>query len=189
LLQQQQQYGRDMFGLPLRRFLLQASPRCVSVVEVNSETDFVGRSEPFQQLVKAAAAAAASLLPQQPPAAVQLQQLGFEQLSSARLDASGATIAEGCASLAGKVRENIAMRRGWIMAGGTNSEYAAAAAAAVSDAVVAVAAAATAAVASACYQEYGESVAHRRCAAPPMHAWHLAAATLCSAVLTAAPTA
>jgi translation elongation factor EF-Ts len=115
--------------LPLGCLPLQASPRCVSVVEVNSETDFVGRSEPFQQLVKAAAAAAAALLPQQPPvAAVQLQQLGFEQLSSARLDASGATVAEGCASLAGKVRENIALRRGWIMAGGPNSEYAATAA-------------------------------------------------------------
>jgi translation elongation factor EF-Ts len=48
-------------------------------VEINSETDFVGRSEPFQQLVKAAAGAAAALLPQ-PPAAMQVQQLEFDQV-------------------------------------------------------------------------------------------------------------
>lgn len=59
----------------------QASPRCVSVLEINSETDFVGRSEPFQQLVKAAAAAAAALLPQ-PPAAMQVRQLDFDEVSS-----------------------------------------------------------------------------------------------------------
>jgi translation elongation factor EF-Ts len=49
-------------------------------VEVNSETDFVGRSEPFQQLVKAAAAAAAALLPE-PPAAMQVQQLDLKEVS------------------------------------------------------------------------------------------------------------
>jgi len=56
----------------------------VSVVEVNSETDFVGRSEPFQQLVKAAAAAAAALLPKQ-PATMQVQQLELQQVSEVTL--------------------------------------------------------------------------------------------------------
>jgi translation elongation factor EF-Ts len=56
----------------------------VSVVEVNSETDFVGRSEPFQQLIKAAAAAAAAILPQL-PAAVQVQQLDVEKVSEPSL--------------------------------------------------------------------------------------------------------
>lgn len=47
----------------------------------------------------------------------------LQQLSSARLDDSGATVSEGCANLAGKVRENIALRRGWLVAGGPNSKF------------------------------------------------------------------
>jgi translation elongation factor EF-Ts len=41
------------------------------------------------------------------------------QLSAAPL-AEGNSITEGCASLAGKVRENIALRRGWTVSSGPN---------------------------------------------------------------------
>lgn len=39
------------------------------------------------------------------------------QLASAKLE-SGASIEEGCALLAGQVRENIALRRGYLIAAG-----------------------------------------------------------------------
>jgi translation elongation factor EF-Ts len=75
----QTDHTTNTFALALCVLYTQANPRCVSLVEINSETDFVGRSEPFQQLVKAAARAAAALLPQ-PPAAMQVQQLGSDQV-------------------------------------------------------------------------------------------------------------
>ncbi|KAF6264793.1 elongation factor TS-domain-containing protein [Scenedesmus sp. NREL 46B-D3] len=87
----------------------------VSVVEINSETDFVGRSAPFQQLAAAAAQATLSLAPQAAAAAAgQVHEVDFQQLAAARL-ADGSSIEEGCALLAGQVRENIALRRGYLV--------------------------------------------------------------------------
>ncbi|WIA16906.1 hypothetical protein OEZ85_013833 [Tetradesmus obliquus] len=89
----------------------------VSVVEINSETDFVGRSAPFQQLAAAAAKAALGLAPQAAAAAGQVHEIDFQQLAAARLG-DGSSIEEGCALLAGQVRENIALRRGYLVSAG-----------------------------------------------------------------------
>jgi translation elongation factor EF-Ts len=97
----------------------------VSVVEINSETDFVGRSAPFQQLAAAAARAALSLAPQGAAAAAaaagQVHELDFQQLAAARLD-DGSSVEAGCALLAGQVRENISLRRGFLVSAGPNGE-------------------------------------------------------------------
>jgi translation elongation factor EF-Ts len=102
---------------------LQLGHGLVSVVEINSETDFVGRSAPFQQLAAAAAKAALSLAPQGAAAAGgQVHELDFQQLAAARLD-DGSSVEEGCALLAGQVRENIALRRGYLVSAGPNGEH------------------------------------------------------------------
>jgi translation elongation factor EF-Ts len=106
--------------------LLQLGHELVSVVEINSETDFVGRSAPFQQLAAAAAKAALNLAPQGAAAAAagQVHEIDFQQLAAARLE-DGSSVEEGCALLAGQVRENIALRRGYLVSAGPNGEDAA----------------------------------------------------------------
>lgn len=44
------------------------------------------------------------------------------QLAAAALPGGGSSVEEGCAGLAGQVRENIALRRGFLVAGGEHGE-------------------------------------------------------------------
>jgi hypothetical protein len=46
----------------------------------------------------------------------------LSQLAAARLQ-DGSSIEEGCALLAGQVRENIALRRGYLVRAGPNGEH------------------------------------------------------------------
>jgi translation elongation factor EF-Ts len=63
---------------------MQSGYQQAAVVEINSETDFVGRSGPFQQLVTAAARAALGLMPSAAAAAAaagaQVQEVDFQQV-------------------------------------------------------------------------------------------------------------
>lgn len=68
----------------VRACLPQLGHELVSVVEINSETDFVGRSEPFQQLLTAAAKAALSLAPSG-AAAGQAIELDIKQVSETQM--------------------------------------------------------------------------------------------------------
>ncbi|KAI8473539.1 MAG: elongation factor TS-domain-containing protein [Monoraphidium minutum] len=97
-----------------------------AVLEVNSETDFVGRSELFRRLVAEGAVAALSLsggaggapreaaegevaaLPVPSPS-------GYEQPAAAAAGGARVPLPDACAEVAAKVRENIKLRRAFVL--------------------------------------------------------------------------
>jgi len=78
-----------------------------TIVEVNSETDFVARNELFQGLVLKLAQATMGL-PANPPE--QSQELELQKVM-ATPTTSGSSASEACAEVAGQVRENVRIRR------------------------------------------------------------------------------
>ncbi|GAB4823613.1 hypothetical protein N2152v2_010659 [Parachlorella kessleri] len=86
--------------------------RAAAAVEINSETDFVARNDQFRSLVSSAAAAALQL----PPTAVGAGcELDLEALKDAKLE-DGTRLEDAVVGVAGSVRENIRLRRGFAVA-------------------------------------------------------------------------
>ena len=95
---------------------LALGPSGAAVVEINSETDFVARNEMFQSLVHRSAASILQSLHERPQNAEEpLASIDADSLGEMRLD-DGNTIEEGVAQVAGVVRENIKLRRGFSLA-------------------------------------------------------------------------
>ncbi|KAI7839700.1 hypothetical protein COHA_006507 [Chlorella ohadii] len=83
-----------------------------AVVEINSETDFVARNDQFRSLVSSAAAAALGVTALRPGSSAELEEaaLGAAQL------ADGSALGDAVANVAGSVRENVRLRRGFRLA-------------------------------------------------------------------------
>ncbi|KAL4860237.1 Elongation factor Ts [Chlorella vulgaris] len=93
-----------------------------AVVEVNSETDFVARNDQFRALVGAAAAAALDVTALRAGQGCELEQAALQAASMP----GGGTLAAAVADLAGSVRENVQLRRGFRLdspAGGVIGGY------------------------------------------------------------------
>lgn len=88
-------------------------PTGVSVIEINSETDFVARNDIFQNLIgKAASAVLQSLYDAKP--SDRLSVISGEALDGVQLD-DGQKLHECVADVAGVVRENIKLRRAYYL--------------------------------------------------------------------------
>jgi translation elongation factor EF-Ts len=95
-----------------------ASPTGVALIELNSETDFVSRSEPFARLA-AAVAEAAMRLAGDVSGSSEGQELDLERLRSAPLQGpsqDGPSVSAACTQLAASVRENVQLRRAFWLA-------------------------------------------------------------------------
>ncbi|PSC75347.1 elongation factor Ts [Micractinium conductrix] len=92
-----------------------------AVVEINSETDFVARNEQFRSLVGSAAAAALGVDALREGSAAELADAALR--GAAMPD--GGTVEEAVVGLAGSVRENVRLRRGFRLAapGGVVGAY------------------------------------------------------------------
>ena len=89
-----------------------------AVIEINSETDFVSRNDQFQQLVAAAAAAViktplAGCPPPPPGSSAEVPMATLEAMPMS----GGGTLGEAVTATAATVRENIRLRRAYVMAG------------------------------------------------------------------------
>eukprot|EP00877_Chromochloris_zofingiensis_P002780 jgi/Chrzof1/12502/Cz06g36180.t1 len=88
-----------------------------AIIEINSETDFVARSELFQRLVSSAATAVARQMREAIAAqdAVAGLEMDVQQVGSVQLPEFGCSISDACMAVAAQVRENIRLRRGYLM--------------------------------------------------------------------------
>jgi elongation factor Ts len=88
-----------------------------AIIEINSETDFVARNDQFKQLVSSAAAALLSNSSVvEGNKATSTQEIPTSVLEATRMNDEGSsspTLAEAVADVAGSVRENIKLRRGY----------------------------------------------------------------------------
>lgn len=80
----------------------------VAIVEINSETDFVARNELFTETVSRAAKAV--LMSEVAPK--ENAGIAMDDLASIKMD-DGSSIGDAVAQVAGNVRENIKLRRGY----------------------------------------------------------------------------
>lgn len=83
-----------------------------AMVEVNSETDFVARNDLFKTLVKRASDAAVGSLSPGADADAALEALRTIDLPGGDTGGAACSVADGVTELAGKVRENLVLRRG-----------------------------------------------------------------------------
>eukprot|EP00887_Chlorella_sp_A99_P000456 scaffold17.g456.t1 len=89
-------------------------PGAAAVVEINSETDFVSRNDQFQALVGSAAAAALQVTATRPGS----HELELEALQAARMPQGASSLGDAVVAVAGSVRENVRLRRGFRLAAG-----------------------------------------------------------------------
>lgn len=88
-----------------------------ALVEINSETDFVSRNDQFQRLVVAAAAAVVETPVDTcpPPAPGSASEVPLPTLEAVAMP-EGGTLGEAVAATAATVRENVKLRRAYVMA-------------------------------------------------------------------------
>jgi elongation factor Ts len=92
------------------------NPTAAAIIEINSETDFVARNDQFKQLVSSAAAALLHNTSASSDAAtheVATSILEATKMSGSGDGTSATTVGEAVADVAGSVRENIKLRRGY----------------------------------------------------------------------------
>ncbi|GMH38113.1 hypothetical protein BSKO_05997 [Bryopsis sp. KO-2023] len=85
---------------------------CMGIVEINCETDFVARNEGFCSVVSEAAKA---LLTVDKSAVNEGLEVDLSALEEVRVAASGARLKDYVAELSGSMRENIKLRRGFLL--------------------------------------------------------------------------
>ncbi|KAL4434430.1 hypothetical protein ABPG75_000871 [Micractinium tetrahymenae] len=81
-----------------------------AVVEINSETDFVARNDQFRSLVGCAAAAALGVAALRPGSSSELAE---DALAAAAMPDGSGSLADAVVGVAGSVRENVKLRRGF----------------------------------------------------------------------------
>ena len=91
------------------------NPSAAAIVEINSETDFVARNDQFKQLVSSAAAAVLDLSTVKPSQASNYE-VESTVLQNAKVDGTATTLSDAVSDVAGTVRENIKLRRGYRIA-------------------------------------------------------------------------
>lgn len=85
------------------------SQHSAAVVEINSETDFVAKNERFRDLVRSVAQTA---LQSELPVRTGSNEISLDSLAAQAMP-SGASASDAVAEVAGSVRENIQLRRGF----------------------------------------------------------------------------
>lgn len=90
------------------------NPTSAAIIEINSETDFVARNDQFKRLVSSAAAALlANTSAVASCTASSTQEIPTSVVEATKMSDGPSTLAEAVAEVAGSVRENIKLRRGY----------------------------------------------------------------------------